>query len=60
MKTKYQKPTTKRTITELEALLVEGSIIGGGSGGPGVAEGKGFFNNEEDDIDAAPKSIWDN
>lgn len=57
MKAEYQKPTTKFSIAVPEALLVEGSIIGGGSGGPGIAEGKGFFDDEEEDAGIAP-NVW--
>lgn len=58
MKATYQKPTTKFSIAVLEALLVEGTIIGGGPGGPGVAEGKSFFSDDEEEVNIV-RSVWD-
>ena len=57
MKAEYQKPTTKFSTAELEALLVEGSIANGGSGGPGVAEGKSFFFDDDEDAGITP-NVW--
>ena len=58
MKATYQKPTTEFSIAVPETLLVEGSIIGGGPGGPGVAEGKSFFSDDEEEVNMV-RSVWD-
>lgn len=56
-KATYQKPATKLAIAELESLLDQGSIIAGEGGGPNVAEGKEFLDDDESVI--VHKSVWD-